>query len=49
MLGLVFASILLFFLSVKLAQYITTSDCCYRVVASFSGCSSRGHRGPAAR
>jgi hypothetical protein len=34
MLGLVFASILLFFLSVKLAQYITTSDC-HRVVASF--------------
>ena len=34
MLGLVFASILLFFLSVKLGQYITTSDC-HRVVASF--------------
>ena len=34
MLGLVFASILLFFLSVKLAQYITTSEC-HRVVASF--------------
>ena len=34
MLGLVFASILLFFLSVKLAQYIATSDC-HRVVASF--------------
>ena len=31
---LVFASILLFFLSVKLGQYITTSDC-HRVVASF--------------
>ena len=34
MLGLVFASILLFFLSAKLAQYIATSDC-HRVVASF--------------
>ncbi|MDX9833874.1 MAG: hypothetical protein RBT36_01510 [Desulfobulbus sp.] len=34
MLGLIFASLLLFFLSVKLAQYISTSNC-HRVVASF--------------